>query len=66
MPEDMLFYVGVKSIIRNTQGQVLLLKISQPDRAGHYWDLPGGRIKKGESAKEALYVKSRKKLVLMI
>ncbi len=43
-----LFYLGVKAVIRDPAGRVLLLK------AKDYWDLPGGRLQAGESEAEAL------------
>ncbi|MBS0654988.1 MAG: NUDIX hydrolase [Verrucomicrobia bacterium] len=48
MNED-CFHLGVKGLIRNQEGRVLLL-----ERKG-YWDLPGGRLQKGETVLEALY-----------
>lgn len=54
MPSDMLYYVGVKAVIKNSQGQLLLLKIPRPNKADSYWDLPGGRIKEGETLEQAL------------
>lgn len=52
MPNEKLFYLGVKALIRNNLGQVLLLQIRKGERT--YWDLPGGRINEGEQALEAL------------
>lgn len=43
-----LYFLGVKAVIVNDQGQVLLLK------AKDYWDLPGGRTQVGETETEAL------------
>ncbi len=43
-----LFYLGVKAVIRDPAGRVLLLK------AKDYWDLPGGRLQAGETEAEAL------------
>lgn len=43
-----LYYLGVKAVIKNAEGQVLLLK------AKDYWDLPGGRTQLGETEQEAL------------
>lgn len=55
------FNVGVKAIIRNKSGQVLVLKLNtreMQNRVGwngqEMWDIPGGRIKKGSSALETL------------
>ena len=47
------FYVGVKGIIVNKAGQVLVLK--KEDEVGkEFWDIPGGRIDSSETISEAL------------
>ena len=52
------FHLGVKAIIRNQKGEILLLKVNPDELKGYkgsaYWDLPGGRIHKGETAEDAL------------
>ncbi|MBM3468789.1 MAG: NUDIX domain-containing protein [Alphaproteobacteria bacterium] len=48
--EKQLFHLGVKMIIQNSQGKVLILKPKGHDK----WDLPGGKIQHGESVLEAL------------
>lgn len=40
------FHLGVKTIIKNSEGQILILEVKKG--AKHYWDLPGGRVQKGE------------------
>jgi len=52
MPEEKLYYIGVKALIRDEHGQLLVLRIQKPGRA--YYDLPGGRIAEGESPIDAL------------
>jgi 8-oxo-dGTP pyrophosphatase MutT (NUDIX family) len=53
--EDDLFYIGVKALIRNTAGHILLLRRSQAYTDGYNpWGFPGGRIQKGETLPEAL------------
>ena len=54
---EKLFHVGVKALVLNGDGRVLLMeedgsthRIPQPN----YWDLPGGRIDEEESAVAAL------------
>lgn len=47
-PED-YFHLGVKGLLFNGSGKILLLYLG-----GKGWDLPGGRIHKGESPEEAL------------
>lgn len=42
------FHLGVKAVIVNPEEKVLLL------RRRNYWDLPGGRLHKGETEVEAL------------
>lgn len=42
------FHLGIKVLVRNKDQQVLLLK--GENKRGSYWDLPGGRIQKGESS----------------
>ena len=47
---DYLFRVSIKCLIRNEQGDVLVVKES--GRA--YWDLPGGGMDHGEVIKQAI------------
>lgn len=57
MSDAKLFYVGVKGLIENEAGEILLLladvtkhrKNTEP-----YWDIPGGRIEDGQTAEETL------------
>lgn len=57
MDDEKLFHVGVKALIVNEAGQVLLM---EEDGSMHvppqenYWDLPGGRVKQGEVVLETL------------
>lgn len=47
------FHLGVKAIIRNPNKEILLLqRKSQFNK--NYWDLPGGRLQKGESLLQTL------------
>lgn len=56
MNED-IFHLGVKALIRNKEGKFLLLKentagwknVMEP-----FWDMPGGRIHRGEDLEVAL------------
>lgn len=48
-----LFQVGVKAVITNTEGRVLLLLAAKGFHDAH-WDLPGGRIEDNQTAEEAL------------
>ena len=55
--KEQLFFIGVKGLIKNSQGQILLLladvsthrKNTEP-----YWDIPGGRIEKGAGLVDTL------------
>jgi 8-oxo-dGTP pyrophosphatase MutT (NUDIX family) len=52
-----LFYIGIKALIENEAGEILLLKA---DITKHrkvdtpYWDIPGGRIDEGQTIPETL------------
>ena len=51
MPLPKLFFVGIKGLIRNSRGDILLLLAdvsSFRDAKEPYWDLPGGRIEEGD------------------
>jgi 8-oxo-dGTP pyrophosphatase MutT (NUDIX family) len=56
MTEDN-FHLGVKALIRNADGNVLLLQVN-PEKLHsertEYWDLPGGRVQKGQTISETL------------
>ena len=52
MVTEQLYYVGVKALITNAVGRLLLLRTQRPDNS-YYWDLPGGRINKGEDVESA-------------
>lgn len=51
---EQLFQIGVKAIIRDDNGQVLLQAFRRKDGTIDMWDLPGGRIDEGEGFKQAL------------
>lgn len=48
--------VGVKALIEDDDGRILLLQRSQPFRGEDFlkWDIPGGRINVGEELEPAL------------
>ena len=52
------FHLGIKALIRNSAGQILLLKVNKEKLKGFtgeaYWDIPGGRIQKGQTVEETL------------
>ncbi len=47
-----LFHVGVKAIVRNGDGSVLLVRETGHSEA--FWDLPGGRMEAGETFEATL------------
>lgn len=50
------FHVGVKALILNDKDEILILKATPyitKDYPDH-WDLPGGRVKRGDSIEETL------------
>lgn len=56
MQED-TFHLGIKALLRNNKGEILLLKVNPAKLNGgqkDYWDLPGGRVQKGSSVIETL------------
>lgn len=52
------FHVGIKALVRNDQGKLLLLRVNsnelKENKHGIYWDLPGGRIKEGDTVEDTL------------
>lgn len=54
MAEDN-FHLGIKALIRNGRGEVLLLHVDPALVQGkEYWDIPGGRMQRGQSTEETL------------
>ena len=47
------FHLGVKALILNPDNKILLLERNHPSK-GIYWDIPGGRLLKGESQMDTL------------
>ncbi len=47
------FHLGVKALIFNEKNKMLLLERHHPSKK-MYWDIPGGRVQKGESLMETL------------
>lgn len=45
---EQLFQVGVKALVQNSGGHILLLGMTQSGDEPAYWDLPGGRMEPGE------------------
>lgn len=57
MNSEDVFHLGIKALIRNPEGEVLLMQVNPAKLNGErkdYWDLPGGRVQKGDSVKDTL------------
>jgi 8-oxo-dGTP diphosphatase len=57
MSREKLFYIGIKGLIENKKGEILLLKADVTDHrkvTEPYWDIPGGRIEEGHSVVDTL------------
>lgn len=54
MDSSKFFSVGLKALILNPAGKMLLIKRSKGNTLSDMWDIPGGRIQFGESLREAL------------
>jgi 8-oxo-dGTP diphosphatase len=56
--KEKIYHLGVKALIRNQSGEVLLLKVNQKKfknpKPGSYWDIPGGRVLNGHTIEETL------------
>lgn len=52
------FHLGIKALIRNSEGNFLLLQVNLAELKKHtgdaYWDIPGGRVQKGDSIEQTL------------
>lgn len=51
------FHLGIKALITNSSGEILLLKVNPEalkKQTDPYWDLPGGRIDKGDTIEQTL------------
>jgi 8-oxo-dGTP pyrophosphatase MutT (NUDIX family) len=49
---EQLFQIGVKGLIRNGKGEILMVHIPAWGKVPPHWDLPGGRMDPGESLLE--------------
>jgi 8-oxo-dGTP pyrophosphatase MutT (NUDIX family) len=57
MAKEKLFQVGIKGLIEDSVGRILLFKADVSKfrlQQKAYWDIPGGRIQEGQTAAEAL------------
>ena len=57
--EEKIYHLGIKALICNQRGKILLLEVNQETFKnpipGGYWDIPGGRVLKGQTAEETLH-----------
>lgn len=57
MHED-IYHLGIKALITDKNGKVLLLKVNPAKLKGaknsDYWDLPGGRVQRDSTIEETL------------
>jgi len=51
--KEEIFHVGVKALIYNDKGEILLFESNIKDEKPH-WDLPGGRIHKHDTIEDTL------------
>lgn len=58
MDKHKKFHVGVKALIINSEGKILLLQVNvdklKNKDLGAYWDIPGGRIEQRGDVEETL------------
>jgi 8-oxo-dGTP pyrophosphatase MutT (NUDIX family) len=57
MSSEDVFHLGIKALIRSQTGEVLLMQANPANLKGTqkgYWDLPGGRVQKGDSVEDTL------------
>ena len=57
MADTKQFWIGIKGLIENSEGKVLLLQASLRDHVAkteRYWDIPGGRIEEGQTIPQVL------------
>lgn len=57
MSEEDVFHLGIKALICNTEGKILLLQVNPAKLHGEhkdYWDLPGGRVQKDHTVLDTL------------
>jgi 8-oxo-dGTP diphosphatase len=55
--EEALFEIGIKALVVNSEGKILLLKAGEEEKKYEnidFWDLPGGRIQGTETIEQTL------------
>src|SRR5579862_9884264 len=64
MDEDS-FHLAAKAIMCNSEGKMLLLEKESRSKKSTFWDLPGGRINRGETLLEALKRELKEEIALL-
>jgi len=56
MAQEKLFHVGIKALIEDKDGKILLLHAPgwEKNNTPPHWDIPGGRIQDGQTSSAAL------------
>lgn len=52
MSHEKLYYLGVKALVEDDQGRILMFETREGSRT--YWDFPGGRVNEHETLHDAL------------
>jgi len=56
--KEKIYHLGIKALIRNEEGKILLLKVNQAKfknpHPEDFWDIPGGRVLNGHTIEETL------------
>ena len=57
MANEKLFFVGLKALITDKKGKILLFKAETAHHRNKtpYWDIPGGRVQHGETITQTLH-----------
>lgn len=56
-PIEDCYHLGIKALIQNQKGEILLLKVNKAKLNGTrtaYWDIPGGRVQRGDTIEATL------------
>jgi len=51
---EQLFQIGIKAVVRDEEGKILLLRHEGTDHYETFWDFPGGRMQPGETFEQTL------------
>jgi 8-oxo-dGTP diphosphatase len=57
MKKEDCYHFGIKALIKNKKGEILLLKVNKAKLSGsngEYWDIPGGRVQRGDTVEDTL------------